>query len=157
VRVSRVYATAPRSDRNCSKRSSGTVFSFCEALIVGCAIVLSVLQYSIWSSVMAKVCLHWVCRTPQLTKLLQSRISFPKVASKWTMISLMILSSPANFRSSTWMAKIATNLPSLCKTSSSSSVRVGTSLHFPEVIWANVNLFQHALMKNYSFYTEKAD
>ena len=51
VRVSSVYATAPRKDRNCSKRSCGTMFSFCEALIVGCAIVLSALQYSIWSSV----------------------------------------------------------------------------------------------------------
>lgn len=36
------------------------------------------------------------------------------------------------------MARIATSLPPLWRMSSSSSVRVGTRLHFPRVICANL-------------------
>ena len=82
VRVSSVYATAPRRDRNCSKRSIGTMFSFCAALIVGCVMVLSALQYSIWSRVIVCVRLHWMCRIPQLVKLFHCSISLPNVASR---------------------------------------------------------------------------
>ena len=78
-----------------------------------------------------------MCRTPQLRKLFHCNINLPKVASKCPMISLMTTSSPASFKSSTWIVRIATNFPPLRKMSSSSSVRVGTSLHLFLVICAS--------------------
>ena len=138
VRVSCVYATAPRSDRNCSNRSWDTMLSLFAALTVGCVIGLRALQYSIWSSVIANVWVHCRCRTPQLVKLFQSRMSLPNVPSRCCTMDFMTWSSPVHFRSSTCIAIIATNLLFWCSMSNSSSVRVGTSLHLLRVIWANL-------------------